>query len=809
MSPERWERIKQVLDVVEGLDGGARQAALAAECGADVELRNEVVSLLAQEHRIDVFERTPASAPAQIGPYRIRQLLGSGGMGMVYLAERCDDQYRKLVAIKFIQVSGRPDLERRFRKERQILAGLEHPFIARLLDGGTLKDGRPYLVMEYVEGQRIDAYVDERKLPAADTLRLFLKVCSAVQFAHQNLIVHRDLKAGNILVTAGGEPRLLDFGIARALADNGAESEQTRPFERLLTPASASPEQVSGGVVTTASDVYSLGVLLYRLLTGVSPYAGAPDLQTNPRRVIEAYDPPPASRAPGIAPGAQRMLRGDLDCVLAKALEKDPARRYPTVEAFAADIRRYLAGHPVKARRATWFYLAKKFVLRRRTPLGIAALLFVVITTGVSVTLIYARRAWTAERRADQRLQSLRRMSESLLFEFYDAIHDLPGSASARALVARRALEYLDQMVAEDHQDRAAQRDLAAAYLRLGGVLVGERGPHLGADETGFHKVLATYEKALNIRRSLFRANPNDASARQDLAAALWTVAGAEQTQGRYEAAQHYLDERLQLLQEESSPQFQYMLATTYAAYADLYRASGKRDAALRFAEQSLAVRQRLLATDPDRDRAERLVGLSHESVGYALAALERYREAAKEHSTALQIFRRLASRSPISVDLRRNVIVAEENLCEVLARSAEPGRAVPYCRQAAAEAEALYAADRSNLQSVEDRASAWATLGAALHFARRNNDALRWEQDAVNEYRRLIEADAYSSAVADSYAEALLELAAIQRALGLSAACRNLLRARDVAADLVRRAPANVTFQSRLRQAQAFQGCS
>jgi serine/threonine protein kinase len=247
MSPERWERIKQVLDVVEGLDGRARQAALAAECGADVELRNEVVSLLAQEDRIDVFERTPASAPAQIGPYRIRQLLGSGGMGMVYLAERCDDQYRKLVAIKFIQVSGRPDLERRFRKERQILAGLEHPFIARLLDGGTLKDGRPYLVMEYVEGQRIDAYVDQRKLPAANTLRLFLKVCSAVQFAHQNLIVHRDLKAGNILVTAGGEPRLLDFGIARALADNGAESEQTRPFERLLTPASASPEQVSGG----------------------------------------------------------------------------------------------------------------------------------------------------------------------------------------------------------------------------------------------------------------------------------------------------------------------------------------------------------------------------------------------------------------------------------------------------------------------------------------------------------------------------------------------------------------------------------
>lgn len=808
MTRERWERVKHILALLEGIDNPARQAALAEACGDDAELREEVVSLLEQEDRIDVFDRTPAGEPAQIGPYRIRQLLGSGGMGAVYLAERCDDQYRKLVAIKLIQAFGGPDLERRFRRERQILAGLEHPYIARLLDGGALADGRPYLVMEYVDGQRIDSYVDDHKLPVSGTLRLFLKVCSAVQFAHQNLIVHRDLKPGNILVTAGGEPRLLDFGIARLLADSSAESEQTRPFERLLTPSSASPEQVSGGAVTTATDVYSLGVLLYRLLTGVSPYAGARDLRTDPARVIQQYDPPPASDAPGITPRLRRALEGDLDCILAKALEKDPARRYPTVEEFAADIRRHLEGRPVKARKPTWLYRTQKFIRRRRVALSVATVLLLAITAGVSGTLLYARRAHAAEARADRRLQALRRMSESLLFEFYDAIENLPGSTNARALVARRALEYLDQLAAEDNNDPAVQRDLSAAYLRLGGVLVGGRAPHLGSDEAGFRNISATYQKALAIRRRLFRANPSDA-ARKDLAEALWAVANVERMQGRYDAARSYLDERLNLMQEAPRvPQFQYMLATTYTAYSDLDRAMGNGDEALRFANQGLAIRQGLLATDADKDRAERVVGLSHESVGYALAALGRYREAAAEHAAALQIFERLAARSPTNADLKRNAVVAEENLCEVLARASDAGRAIQYCRHAAAVADAMYAADRNNLQNAEDRAAAWATLGFALHSARHNNEALRWEQNAVTEYSALIKKDAYSPAIADSYAEALVELAHIQQDLRAAGACENILRAREIARELVAQAHTDATLQTRLKQTQEFRGC-
>ncbi len=808
MTAERWEQIKQVLVLLEGREGKSREAALADVCGDDEELRQEVLSLLAQEDRIDLFDHAAAGDPTRIGPYRICQILGAGGMGTVYLAERCDDQYRKFVAIKLIPTFGGPELEQRFRRERQILAKLEHPYIARLLDGGTLGDGRPYLVMEYVDGQRIDCYVDNHGLSIRDTLRLFLKVCSAVQFAHQNLIVHRDLKPGNILVTEAGEPRLLDFGIARLLADSGAGAEHTQPFERLLTPSAASPEQVSGGVVTTASDVYALGVLLYRLLTGVSPYAGAHQLHMDPSRMIQQYDPPLASRVPGLSPSLRHVLQGDLDSVLAKALEKDWERRYPTVQAFAADLHRYLDGYPVRAQRQTWLYRTKKFVRRRRVPLGLAALLFAFIMAGISGTMVYARRAWAAEARADRRLQTLHRIVESFLFEFYDAVENLPGSTNARALVARRALEYLDQMATEENQQPAFQRDLAAAYLRLGSVLAGERGPHLGANETSFRTISATFHKALAIRRRLFQSNPNDI-ARQDLAAALWTVANIEQMQGHYDAAQHCLDERLQLLQGVAGArQFQYMIATTYSAYADLDRARGKWEEALQFGKRGLAVRQRLLATDSNRDRAERVVGLSHESIGYALAGLHRYREAAAEHAIALQTFQQLASHSPIDTDLKRNVIVAEENLCESLARSSDAADALPYCRQAAAMSDALYQADRNNLQNAEDRAAAWATLGFALQLAGYNKEALFWEQNAVNEYGTLMQADAYSLAVADSYTEALLELAAIQQHFPLSGTCNNVLRARQVAANLVALAPENASFQARLKQANEFGGC-
>ena len=449
MTRERWQEIKRVLDLVGDVSPEERPGVLTAACGADENLRREAEALLSVEDEAAAIDRaaqtaSAAGVPERIGPYRVEGLLGAGGMGAVYLATRDDDQYRKQVAIKVIPTAGDPDLLSRFRAERQIMAGLEHPYIARLLDGGALPDGRPYFVMEHIAGQRIDAYAADKKLDTAALLRLFLKVCSAVQFAHQSLVVHRDLKAGNILVSEDGEPHLLDFGIAKVLDPRLAaegDAEQTQTLLRRLTPISASPEQVAGEPITTASDVYSLGILLYRLLAGVSPYAGAKDFTIEAARVVREYQPPKPSAAPGTPAKLRHVLAGDLDNIVGKAIEKDPARRYATVEEFARDLECYLAGRPVRARPASWLYRARKFVARNRLPVAAAALLILAIAGGMAGTL------WNA-RRAERQFESLRKLTNSMLFEFYNSIEKLPGSTGARMLVVQRAQEYLEQMAA-------------------------------------------------------------------------------------------------------------------------------------------------------------------------------------------------------------------------------------------------------------------------------------------------------------------------------------------------------------------------
>ncbi len=333
-----------------------------------------------------------AARPAvgiRVGPYEVLRELGRGGMGVVYLAARADEQFRKRVAIKVIKTG--PDEEgviRRFRRERQILASLDHPNVARLLDGGATGDGRPYFVMEYIEGHPLHEYCDRHRLSIVDRLKVFQQVCSAVAYAHRNLIVHRDLKPSNIIVTADGIPRLLDFGIAKLL--NPELSAETPTVTGLaLTPEYASPEQARGDVVTTASDVYSLGVLLYELLTGHRPYRLKTRLpmevlkavcEQEPERpstiVRQAEDTTDGSRAVVITPEGVsrardltpdrlgRRLRGDLDNIVLMALRKEPLRRYASAEALSEDLRRYLEGLPVKARKGTSAYRAGKYVKR-------------------------------------------------------------------------------------------------------------------------------------------------------------------------------------------------------------------------------------------------------------------------------------------------------------------------------------------------------------------------------------------------------------------------------------------------------------
>ncbi len=409
MTPERWREIKAVLAEALELGAAARADLLDRLGAADPVLRREVEELLAGEGAETPLTAAAASAVvsaasspgeigALVGPYRLEAEVGRGGMGTVYLARRADGQYDARVAIKL----ARRDLDAehaatRFKLERQYLAALEHPFIARLLDGGVTEDGRLYLVLEYVDGAPIDAYCAAHALGLRERLQLLRSVCAAVEYAHRRLIVHRDLKPSNVLVCTDGTPRLVDFGIAKLLGPD-ATATVTVDAGRFLTPGYASPEQRSGAPVTTASDVYSLGVLLHEVLAGCLPRAApAPEGEAD----RGAADPLPVSVAAGLdaattgAPGRAvdvRALRGDVDCIVAKALRADPAERYPTAAALDEDLRRFLEGEPVRARHSTLAYRARKFLRRHALGAGMTGALCLSLLSG---GVLYAAEART------------------------------------------------------------------------------------------------------------------------------------------------------------------------------------------------------------------------------------------------------------------------------------------------------------------------------------------------------------------------------------------------------------------------------
>lgn len=479
----RFRRVRELFHHAVDLPPRARREWLDRECGDDRELRDEVQELLASHDEAESFLEEPAAAflaeewtaekearalelpGARIGPYEIEGELGRGGMGTVYLAHSGDQGHEGTrVAIKLVPAAlAAGFLLERFRTERKILAGLDHPNIARLLEAGTSPAGSPFFVMEYVEGEPLDLYCQRRNLSTTKRLRLFRQICGAVQHAHQNLIVHRDLKPGNILVTADGSPKLLDFGIAKLLSPEPPEraADSTATVLRVMTPEYASPEQVKGEPITVASDVYSLGVLFYQLLTGRRPYRLPPRQPHEAARIICEQTPPrpsavvgwaeeidatetiplpfsrheePSLLRPSKSERLRRRLAGDLDTIVMQALRKEPERRYGSVEQLSEDIRRHLEGLPISAHPETLPYLAVKFLRRNRGRLAVLVLLVLALAGGLAFS---AREA----RQAERRLSEVESQTLGLLREIDRELAKLPGSAPARRLVTRRIRE--------------------------------------------------------------------------------------------------------------------------------------------------------------------------------------------------------------------------------------------------------------------------------------------------------------------------------------------------------------------------------
>ncbi|MEM8995901.1 MAG: tetratricopeptide repeat protein [Acidobacteriota bacterium] len=650
MEPARWRRIEALFDEASALDSEARGPFLERECGDDVALRAEVEDMLAVDpgqsfigtsvrravEAVDVDE----PVPARIGPYRIAGEIGRGGLSTVFLGERDDDEYRMQVAIKLVRRGlDTADLLRRLRQERQILARLDHPQIARLLDGGSTDDGRPYVVMERIEGVSIDRYCLDHRLGLRGRLRLFVAVCEAVAYAHRNLVIHRDIKPANILVTPDGQPKLLDFGIAKLLnpdEHDPRDAALTVPGLRLLTPEYASPEQVRGETLTTATDVYSLGVLLYELLAGERPHRLEGLEASALERVICGQEPEwPSLRARGPAPSGERpvaagRLRGDLDTIVMAALRKEPERRYPSVEQLADDIDRYLRDWPIRARPESSGYRLIKFVRRHRAAVAGAAALVTVLNTATVITARQAHIARQQREHAEAQSARAEKVSEWMveIFEFSD-----PSEARGETITAREILDRAADRLVEELGDQPLDR--AALAETMGRVYQG-----LGLYDSAQALLLTSLE----TRRALWGER------HEDVASSLDHLAEALFEQGDYRGAYGYAARALDIRRQTLGDEHEQTLDSVNDVGA-LRFLLGDRVEAEALLRKNLQARRQLL-------------GDSHESVAGALdnlanvsMAIGKLEEAESDFRQALEIrFRKHGGNHPAVVDTRADL---------------------------------------------------------------------------------------------------------------------------------------------------------
>jgi non-specific serine/threonine protein kinase/serine/threonine-protein kinase len=577
------------------------------------------------------------------GAYEIVRHLGAGGMGDVYLARRADGEFEQEVAIKVMKRGMDTDLIlRRFHAERQILAGLHHPNVCRLFDGGSTGDGLPYFVMEHIDGEPILGYCQWHALPVPKRLEVFLSVCDAVRYAHQNLVVHCDIKPANVLVTADGTPKLVDFGIAKLLAESpSAAGTRTR----LMTPAYASPEQVRGDAVTTATDVHALGILLYQLLVGHNPFVSAERDAAEVERAILEEEPAPPSQV-ATDPRLRRSLRGDLDTIVLRALSKDPARRYPSAGELAADLERHRSGHPVLARRDTFAYRAAKLIRRHRLAVAAAGAVFVALVAGIATTAWQAHVAERQRARAERRYEDVRRLANALVFDLHDAVAELPGSTAARKLLLERGTAFLDALAADDEGDVMLRRELTAAYGRLGDVQGNTSAGHLG----DFAGARASYAKGMAILEPLLAQNPRSAGAR----------------------LQHsrYLERLANLM----------------------VTADGDREGALAQYRRALAEAEAVRAEQPGNADAELQVATVRGGIGDVLSALGRTGEALAVYGVALAEHRAMAAAGSAAKQVPRNIPLLLDSIGECLLRIGDTAGALARFREALGLREASLA---------------------------------------------------------------------------------------------------------------------
>jgi tRNA A-37 threonylcarbamoyl transferase component Bud32/tetratricopeptide (TPR) repeat protein len=706
MTPERWGRVKEIFAGALERDPAERTTYVDQACASDAALRSEVISLLEAHETAGGFIEQEAAqrvglasaAPRQdwigrrLGPYRIVGEAGRGGMSQVFKAVRDDQQYEKQVAIKLLKPGLDTDsLLKRFRAERQILAQLSHPNIAHLLDGGATEDGAPYLVMEYIEGKPIDAYCDDRELGVTERLDLFRSLCSAVHYVHQHLMVHGDLKCGNVLVTDQGVVKLLDFGIAKLLGPAPSSREEPRATTFLaLTPEYASPEQVRGEPISTSSDVYSLGVLLYRLLSGDLPHKATGSTTWALAQQICEKDPaPPSVTAVEATTGYGRFantLRGDLDNIVLKTLKKTPEERYPSAEQLSEDLRRYLRGFPVAARPDTTGYRVRKFAQRHKSAAVAAGLFVVALIAGIVTTSWQAHRAGVERLRAERHLNDVRELTSIYLADVYDAVAYLPGGTKARKLLVENSIKYLAGLEREARDSPQLKRDLAVAYDRLGDV----QGDYIGANLGDTQGALDSFRHALRLRRDLVQHDPT-------------------------------LQARRELLR-------------SCVKLSELLMGQSAVTEALPLAREGAGLADTLLQDKGATERDKRYAAAAYMNYGWAQGLSTGEAEPGmKLMEKARQIHEQLAAANPKDVDAQRNLAVVAGRMGDVYSEGTnDPAKALPYYEQALKLIEPIAAANKDDAELQRAKAFVFSSI------ADLQNDLHRPQEGLVNYQRAL-----------------------------------------------------------------------
>ncbi|HXU32287.1 MAG TPA: protein kinase [Thermoanaerobaculia bacterium] len=766
----RFARLKEEFQALLGADRDRREEALQRISAEDAALGAELAAWLSAEEAdaaawleqpavlgLDTEEETLATAalPERVGPWRLMGEIGRGGMGSVFLGRRDDGAFEQTVAVKLVRAELASDLlRRRFLAERRILAGLVHPHIAHLIDGGATPDGVPYLVLEHVAGEPIDRYCERRALPVEARLRLFLVVCGAVDFAHRKLVLHRDIKPGNVLVDETGTPKLLDFGIAKLLeassAEEAGEDWTALGGARPLTPEWASPEQVRGDALTTASDVYSLGVLLHVLLSGRRPQPSQPFRGESEKSGVD-----------------RRALRGDLQQIVARALAPEIDHRYGTVGELAADLDRHLSGRPVLAHPPSLRYRFGKLIRRHRAAFAGATVATVGLLVGSVVSLRQAHLAEIQRQRADRRFADVRRIANVALLDIHDKLESVPGAMPARRLLVDTALRYLDDLAAEARDEPALLDELSVAYERVAEI----QGMPGWSSEGRTGNALASLQRALAlIRRSRASASADRETAKkshESEARLLLRIGSVLAARGETRAALAHHREALGLLRrrvaEAPSTPLRLALAQAQVAVGDDYWERGDLPAANDRFREALATCRATSAGDPASLPAARQVGVVEQRLGDVASALGNGQQALAHHAASLAVDRALAARQPDDLEIQRDLGTDLSRLAVDQRLWGSAARELALHQEASRLRERLLAEEPGDARAAEDAAESRMEVGKALGALGRTAEAKREIGLAVLLLRGLIARDSQNVKWRDALASALVESAKVE----------------------------------------------